>query len=349
MSATIQLSRLRKEFDGVVAVDAIDLTVEQGTLCALLGPSGCGKTTTLRMIAGLETPTGGTISIAGEDCTKVPPYGRDLGLVFQNYALFPHMGVAANVAFGLKMRRLSEAEIAPRVAEALALVQLTGFEKRRPKQLSGGQQQRVALARALVTRPRALLLDEPLSNLDKNLRDDMRNQVRDIQRRLGITTILVTHDQDEALAIADRVVVMNKGRIEQAGRGEDVYRRPASLFVARFVGTANVFQGRIAGDRLAAGGLSLPIDADGKSGPAALVVRPADARLEAPGAAGGLDGTVVGHIYQGSLRRYTVRLADGTPMTVDAPDKGEKLPDGAAVAVTYDPRRCHVIPGPADG
>jgi len=351
MSATIRLHSLRKEFDGVVAVDAIELTVEPGLLYALLGPSGCGKTTTLRMIAGLETPTAGAIWIGEADCTHVPPYARDLGLVFQNYALFPHMDVATNVAFGLRMRRLPEDEITKRVAEVLALVQLAGFERRRPKQLSGGQQQRVALARALVTRPRALLLDEPLSNLDKNLRDEMRTQVRDIQNRLGITAILVTHDQEEALAIADRVVVMNKGRIEQIGRGEDVYRRPATLFVARFVGTANVFKGNLSGDgHLVAGTLRLPVKAADRAGErAALVVRPADAALR-PAGAGALTGVVEGHVYQGALRRYTVRLADGSPFVVDVPDQGTVPAPGSTVAVTYDPARCHVLRGvAADG
>jgi spermidine/putrescine ABC transporter ATP-binding subunit len=347
MSAPIRLHGLRKEFDGVVAVDTVELTVEPGLLCALLGPSGCGKTTTLRMIAGLETPTAGTISIGNTDCTHVPPYARDLGFVFQNYALFPHMDVATNVAFGLRMRRLPEGEVAERVAEVLALVQLAGFEHRRPKQLSGGQQQRVALARALVTRPRALLLDEPLSNLDKNLRDEMRTQVRDIQRRLGITAILVTHDQEEALAIADRVVVMNKGRIEQIGRGEDVYRRPATLFVARFVGTANVFKGVLADDgHLVAGNLRLPVTASGRAGErAALVIRPADATLASPG--GGLSGVIEGHVYQGALRRYTVRLADGSPFVVDVPDQGTVPAPGSTVAVTYDAARCHVLIGAA--
>jgi putative spermidine/putrescine transport system ATP-binding protein len=350
MSANIRLSGLTKAFDGVVAVDAIDVTVESGLLYALLGPSGCGKTTTLRMIAGLETPTAGAVYIGDADVTRVPPYERDLGLVFQNYALFPHMDVRTNVAFGLRMRRLPDDAIATRVAEVLALVQLTGFERRRPKQLSGGQQQRVALARALVTRPRALLLDEPLSNLDKNLRDEMRAQVRDIQRRLGITSILVTHDQEEALAIADRVVVMNKGRIEQIGRGGDVYRRPASLFVARFVGTANIFKGRLSGDgRLVAGAMRLPVPAVAREGDqAALIVRPADATL-APAGAGGdatFAGTVENHVYQGAQWRHIVRLADGSLFVVDAPDRGVPPPaPGSAVSVSYDPARCHVLTG----
>ncbi len=353
MSTNIRLSGLSKSFDGIVAVDAIDLTVEQGLLYALLGPSGCGKTTTLRMIAGLETPTAGAVHIGDADVTHVPPYERDLGLVFQNYALFPHMDVWSNVAFGLRMRRLADDAIATRVDEVLALVQLAGFERRRPKQLSGGQQQRVALARALVTRPRALLLDEPLSNLDKNLRDDMRAQVRDIQRRLGITSILVTHDQEEALAIADRVVVMNKGRIEQIGRGDDVYRRPASLFVARFVGTANIFKGQLAGDGrlLVAGALRLPVRAAAREGErATLVVRPADATLMRADVTEGtmLTGTVESHVYQGAQWRHIVRLSDGSSFVVDAPDRGVPPPaPGSAVAVSYDPARCHVLTGSA--
>ena len=355
MTVSVELEKLSKHFEEVRAVDAVSLTIEAGRLYVLLGPSGCGKSTTLRLVAGLEAPNGGLIRIGGENMTEVPPYRRDLGLVFQNYALFPHMSVAANVAFGLKMRGADRAETGARVREALALVHLEGYEDRRPSQLSGGQQQRVALARALVIRPRALLLDEPLSNLDKNLRDEMRGQVRELQRGLAITTIMVTHDQEEALAIGDRIVVMRDGRIEQTGTGEEVYRKPATRFVATFLGAANIFEGRLAdgGYLEVPGGLRLPVATSGRAGtPAALVIRPADARLavtQMPSDPAPLAGTVVGSVYQGSLRRHVIELPSGRSFHLDTPDHGEPPPPlGAQVRMRYDPRQCHVLLGAPD-
>ena len=355
MAVRIELKNLSKNFEDLKAVDSVDLTIEEGLLYVILGPSGCGKTTTIRMIAGLETPTSGSICIGGEDLTRVPPHGRDLGLVFQNYALFPHMNVEDNVAFGVRMRAESRDRIAERVQAALALVKLTGLERRRPRQLSGGQQQRVALARALVIRPRALLLDEPLSNLDKNLRDEMRFQVKELQQRLGITTVMVTHDQEEALAIGDRIVVMREGLIEQIGTGEEIYRRPATLFVARFLGTANIFQGTLSGDGhlCLPDGLSLPVNETGRKGdPAALIIRPADARMnftDTPPDSTILSGTLCNSIYQGSIRRHIITITSGEEFYVEASDHGERAPKpGTPVTISYDPQRCHVLKGISD-
>ena len=239
-AAEVTLRGLTRHYGTSTAVDSLDLDIAAGSLLSLLGPSGCGKTTTLRMIAGLVDPTEGSIVVGGRNLTGVPASRRNIGVLFQNYALFPHMTVAQNVGFGLRMRRMPRPSIHAAVEEALDIVQLAGYADRIPGQLSGGQQQRVALARALVIRPALLLLDEPMSALDRSLREAVRNQLRALQRRLGITTILVTHDQEEALAISDCVAVMNHGRIEQVGSPVDIYMRPATRFVAGFVGTTNV-------------------------------------------------------------------------------------------------------------
>jgi putative spermidine/putrescine transport system ATP-binding protein len=239
----LQLTALTKRFGKLTAVDAIDLAVAQAEFVTLLGPSGCGKTTTLNMIAGFIAPDSGGIRLQDRSVETVPPFRRDLGLVFQDYALFPHMTVAENVGFGLRMRRTSRDEMARRVDEALDLVHMKGLGERRPMQLSGGQRQRVALARALVIRPAMLLLDEPLSNLDLKLREEMRVEISALQRRLGIATVFVTHDQGEALTMSDRIAVMRDGRIEQIGTPTDIYERPATRFVAGFIGTANLIEG----------------------------------------------------------------------------------------------------------
>jgi len=253
----VVLEGVAKTYGSTVAVSDFSLAVAKGELVALLGPSGCGKTTTLRMIAGFILPSHGDISIGGRRVTRDPPYRRSTGMVFQGYALFPHMTVAGNVAFGLEMRNLAKADIAARVAEALRLVRLTGLEARYPAQLSGGQQQRVALARALVINPDVLLLDEPLSNLDAKLRHDVRLEIRQLQRELRLTTIFVTHDQEEALTVADRLVVMNRGVIAQVGTARELYDAPRSAFVADFIGKTNFFAGEIAAPGLfrANGGL----------------------------------------------------------------------------------------------
>jgi spermidine/putrescine transport system ATP-binding protein len=259
--AAIELVSVEKEFTAgghdVRAVEHVDLRIAEGEFFSLLGPSGCGKTTTLRMIAGFEEPTSGQILLHGRDMVGVPPFRRDVNMVFQQYALFPHMDVFENVAFGLRRKKVAKGEIARRVAEALALVELEGREKRRPRQLSGGQQQRVALARALVNRPRALLLDEPLGALDLKLRQAMQLELKRIQREVGITFVYVTHDQEEALTMSDRLVVMNAGRIEQLGSPRELYEHPATRFVANFIGTSNILTGRLErkGDAWALAGL----------------------------------------------------------------------------------------------
>jgi putative spermidine/putrescine transport system ATP-binding protein len=271
----LQLDRLEKRYGaGPPAVASLSLDIARGELLGLLGPSGCGKTTVLRMVAGLTPGNAGRVVVDGRDVTALPPYRRDMGIVFQNYALFPHMDVAANIAFGLQMRRLPRAQVAERVARALDLVRLAGLGHRRPRELSGGQQQRVALARALVIEPQVLLLDEPLSNLDARLRDEMRGEIRDIQQRLGITTIFVTHDQAEALAMCDRIAVMQAGRLEQLATPHDIYEHPASPFVADFVGRINRLDA-VRGDdgALHAGALAMR-GAPGAPGPVTVMIRP---------------------------------------------------------------------------
>ena len=240
-AAAIRLESVTKTFDGhIVAVDEVTLDIEAGEFFSLLGPSGCGKTTSLRMIAGFEMPDSGRVHVGGQDITDVAVHRRDMGMVFQSYALFPHRTVAENVAFGLRMRDVPKTEIAKRVAAALAQVALTGLEERRPAQLSGGQQQRVALARALVIEPRVLLCDEPLGALDRKLRQQMQFELKELQRRLGVTLVFVTHDQEEALAMSDRIAVMNAGRVEQVGAPTEIYERPRTRFVADFIGEINL-------------------------------------------------------------------------------------------------------------
>jgi putative spermidine/putrescine transport system ATP-binding protein len=246
----VRLECVSKHYGMLRALDTLEVAIEEGELLSLLGPSGCGKTTTLNVIAGFVHPDAGRVLLDGRDVTETPPHQRGLGVVFQSYALFPHMTVAENVAFGLRERRVPRREIAARVAEALALVRLPAVGNQRPAQLSGGMQQRVALARALVIRPRVLLLDEPLAALDRKLREEMRAELRDIQRRVGITTVFVTHDQHEALGLSDRIAVMNAGRLEQLGCPRDIYERPATRFVADFIGASSIVEGIVVDARV---------------------------------------------------------------------------------------------------
>jgi iron(III) transport system ATP-binding protein len=305
----------------------INLEVRPGEFFGLLGPSGCGKTTLLRLIAGFADAQTGDVRIDGRNILRLPPWKRDVGMVFQSYALWPHMSVASNVAFGLEERRLPKADVARKVADALRLVGLSGLADRRPSQLSGGQQQRVALARTIAIEPKILLLDEPLSNLDAKLRIQVRRELRELQQRLGITTIIVTHDQEEANTMCDRVAVMNEGFIQQVGAPTDLYKKPKNLFVANFLGAANIFEGRVSRD---GGGLtfeaenvrfSLPADSLASSD-TRLMVRPQDIRVAKSGDSRGdgldITGTVTFREFLGANVRYSV-LAGTTPLLVDVP------------------------------
>jgi putative spermidine/putrescine transport system ATP-binding protein len=326
----LRLSRLRKRYGAVVAVDAIDLTVNQGEFFTLLGPSGSGKTTLLRLIAGFERPDDGRIELGGRDVTWVPPYGRNTNTVFQDYALFPHMTVTENIGYGLGVKRVPKEERRKRVAEALAMVRLSGLGGRRPSQLSGGQRQRVALARAIVNQPEVLLLDEPLGALDLKLRQEMQLELKRIQREVHITFIYVTHDQEEALTMSDRVAVLAQGKIQQLGSPVDLYERPANEFVAGFIGVSNI------------------IDRDGKR----LMVRPEKVQLLMPGepVVPGTrfeEGQVTETTYAGMITRYVVGLDQGGRLlvvhpNVEGPNEETDL-TGRRVKVGWRPEQAFVI------
>jgi putative spermidine/putrescine transport system ATP-binding protein len=306
-AAAVRLDHVEKRFGDVVAVDGIDLDVRDGEFFSMLGPSGSGKTTTLRMIAGFELPTAGRILLHGQDVTRRAPFERDVNTVFQDYALFPHMSVGQNVEYALMVRKVPGRERKTRVADALGMVRLLGYEQRRPSQLSGGQRQRVALARALINRPRVLLLDEPLGALDLKLRQEMQIELKAIQLQVGITFIYVTHDQEEALTMSDRLAVFNRGRIEQVGTPADVYERPATAFVAGFVGTSNLLSGDVARSIVGE--------------PGTFTVRPEKIRLAEPGAPAGSDesfaqGVIRSVVYLGSDTRYVVALDAGGELVV---------------------------------
>ena len=360
----VRLDRVTKRFGDVVAVDDLSLDIERGEFFSMLGPSGCGKTTTLRMIAGFEDVTSGTVHLGDQDVTELQPYKRDVNTVFQNYALFPHLNVYENVAFGLRRRKVKDAEIRRRVGEMLDLVQLPGYERRKTNQLSGGQQQRVALARALINHPRVLLLDEPLGALDLKLRKQMQLELKRIQEEVEITFVYVTHDQDEAMTMSNRIAVMRSGRIEQLGEPATLYEHPATEFVAGFLGVSNLLDGRVgsvatdmtevvldAGSRL-----RVPTDGLAEGTPVRLGVRPEKLRLE-PRADGGsdasdnlntLDGTIIDASYVGVSTQYVVRvdaLTDVAVYTQNIETSGLRgqLASGAPVRVTWKPEHTFVI------
>ena len=342
---------LTKRFDDVIAVDDVDLEIADGEFFALLGPSGCGKTTTLRIIAGLEFPTEGSLKIHGLEVGTLPPNKRPVNTVFQNYALFPHLTVTQNVAFGLKMKKVKKAEVAARVEEAIALVQLEGMESRKPNQMSGGQQQRVALARALVNRPEVLLLDEPLGALDLKLRQQMQHELKHLQREVGITFVFVTHDQEEALTMSDRIGVMNNGHLLQVGTPEEIYEQPVSRFVADFIGRANLIEATVenAATVCLANGTRMALTTAKAAGTrVALSLRPERAELHARGAAPDgtttLDGELREVTYLGNSLSYTVGLdwielevrTDNLPGT-------DRFAPGDAVTVSWRPETVAVV------
>ncbi|GII16904.1 ABC transporter ATP-binding protein [Planomonospora parontospora] len=357
----IELDGVVKEYlargEVVQAVRGVTLTIAEGEFFSLLGPSGCGKTTTMRMIAGFEEPSRGTVRLHGRDVTDVPPDKRDVNMVFQSYALFPHMNVWENVAFGLKRKKVPAAEITRRVGEMLEIVDLTGREKRRPREMSGGQQQRVALARALVNRPRALLLDEPLGALDLKLRQAMQIELKRIQREVGITFVYVTHDQSEALTMSDRIAVMNDGLVEQLAGPREIYERPATAFVAGFIGTSNLLRGTV--DRVESGSAVLRLGEEGRvlvaeaphrAGDAiAVTVRPEKITISTEEPAGGVSavrGTVSEVVYLGLYNSYAVSLADGAEVTVfqqNALDSTSTAERGDAVWLSWQPHHSYAI------
>ena len=369
LEADIRLEEVSKRFGDTLAVDRLDLSIPRGAFYAMLGPSGCGKTTTLRMIGGFEDPTEGRVFLGGEEITQLPPYRRDVNTVFQSYALFPHLDVERNVGFGLERKKVAKGEVRTRVGEALELVQLGGLGKRRPAQLSGGQQQRVALARALVNRPRALLLDEPLGALDLRLRKQLQIELKRIQRDVGITFVHVTHDQEEAMSMADTIAVMNEGHIEQAGSATDLYERPRTEFVANFLGVSNLVDARLKGTdgALAAvethDGARLSVTADriGRVGsdrdavrvgvrPEKIALLPAAA--EPPAGANVLRGTVIVASFLGVSIQYLVLAAGGEELTVIAQNtEGTEgwagsesvLGAGREVQLTWKPQHTFVV------
>ena len=354
---------MTKRFDQLAAVDDLDLQLAQGEFFTLLGPSGCGKTTTLRMIAGFERPTSGEVRIEGEDVAQLPPHKRPTNTVFQSYALFPHLSVAANVAFGLKRKKVPKGEIAERVKAELERVGLAAEANRRPSQLSGGMQQRVALARALVNLPKVLLLDEPLGALDLKLRKELQVELKRIQRDVGITFVYVTHDQEEALTMSDRIAVMNRGRVEQVATPEEVYNRPATTFVAGFIGVSNLMPATVTGSgevKLDEGStIATATDGFSPGDRCHAVVRPEKLRVETSGNGNGatsasrnglprVEGVVTSSLYLGTATQIAVDLGEGVRMTVLVPNADEaerqQLPGGGArVGLSWEPEHMHLV------
>jgi putative spermidine/putrescine transport system ATP-binding protein len=342
---SLETRAVTKSFGDFLAVDRVSFTLPEGKFLSLLGPSGCGKTTTLRMIAGFERPTAGHVHLKGRDITRLPARQRNIGMVFQSYALFPHLTAADNVAFGLHMRHIGRALREERVTRALEMVRMKGYGDRLPKSLSGGQQQRIALARALVIEPDLLLLDEPLSALDLKLREEMRDEIHRIVRELGITTVFVTHDQGEALVLSDLVAVMNAGRVEQLATPREIYRTPATAFVADFIGGANVLHGKrdpadsccFATDS----GIVLKFPAPLPASVAALSVRPEDVSLKPPGS-DGIAATVRRSRFLGHALEYTIALASGATLSVRT-DGHSSFAEGDPVKLVIDAERVTVL------
>jgi spermidine/putrescine transport system ATP-binding protein len=338
-AGSVVLDRVTKRFGGVTAVEQVTLEVGPGEFFSLLGPSGCGKTTSLRMIAGFERPDDGRVRVGGTDVTDVPPHRRPVNTVFQSYALFPHLNVEDNVAFGLRFKRVTKQERRRAVGEALALVRLEGYERRKPGQLSGGQQQRVALARAIVLRPACLLLDEPLGALDAKLRRVLQVELKALQQQIGITFVYVTHDQEEALTMSDRMVVMNEGRIEQLGAPRDLYEEPATAFVAEFLGVSNMMTAHGAGrGEVQLGDFTLRVGhgETGATGPCRLVIRPERIRVEAHGTPGEnrVPALVDRLVYLGSTTHVLLRLAHGDTLQAAVQNAGDGLSFDQGSAVT---------------
>ena len=343
----VRLEGVVKRFDDMVAVDRISVEIPRGSFFALLGPSGCGKTTTLRMIGGFEEPTEGRIFLGDQDVVGLPPYKRDVNTVFQSYALFPHMSIEDNIAFGLERRGVPKGELKGRVAEMLELVGLAGFGKRKPRQLSGGQQQRVALGRALVNHPRVLLLDEPLGALDLKLRKHMQLELKRIQHEVGITFVHVTHDQEEAMTMADQIAVMNRGHIEQLGAPQELYERPGTAFVAGFLGASNLLSGKVEGPdaiRLDDGTV-VRATVDGRTGPVAAGVRPEKITIGAGGGVNELPGTVSESAYIGVATQVVVRTVAGTVhVFAQNIDAGGRIPaPGTNVILSWAPESTFVV------
>ena len=353
--ALLEISEASKRFGAVTAVDRVSLSIERGEFFALLGPSGCGKTTLLRLVAGFETPNEGRIVIDGADVTAVPPYARPVNMMFQSYALFPHLDVAGNIAFGLKQEGMPRQRRAARVEEMLALVQMTGFAKRRPHELSGGQKQRVALARALAKMPKLLLLDEPLAALDRKLREETRLELTRIQERVGTTFLVVTHDQEEALGLASRIAVMNRGQLAQIGAPASIYERPRSRFVADFVGAVNLFDGKLVagvdGLALQVGGIDtpLPLPAEVKlpaGAAAAVAVRPEKMRLSSVRPEGFvLAGTIVSVGYEGGQSTVHLTTTSGRSLRAHLPSEAAlSFTRGGTVWASWAPQDGVVVP-----
>jgi spermidine/putrescine transport system ATP-binding protein len=338
----VELRGVARKIGNQTVLDGVDLSIARGEFFSLLGPSGCGKTTSLRLVAGFDEPDAGQVFVDGDDMAGVPPYRRDVNTVFQSYALFPHMTVAGNVAFGLEMQGVAKADVDARVAEALDMVKLGGFGDRRPSQMSGGQQQRVALARAIVRRPKVLLLDEPLGALDLKLRRGMQIELKRLQRRLGTTFVYVTHDQEEALTMSDRIAVMDKGRVLQIGAPAEIYERPTSRFVADFLGEANLLDAETTaeGVRIAGVVVRAPTEQKAAGTKSTLCVRPERVTLAASG--DGLPGVVEDAIYAGGEAKYVVRLDDGQALTVRGPAEAMRRP-GERVVATFDARHARLL------